>query len=151
MEPTHKNTVRKKTHAHIKASCYTKFIQDHGDDAIFLHYLWNMRYKDMRICPKCTLYTRFYHITGRTQYQCGRCHYNITPLKGTIFYQSHVPISVWFYAIYLCTTNEKNINAQKLKCILGVQYRTALRMWHRIHELTKEEVAVYMSWVNSSR
>ena len=146
----HKNTVQRSTYAQIKGPRYTKFIQDHGDDAVFLHHLWNMRYGHMRTCPKCALHTRFYRITGRTQYQCGRCHYNITPLKDTIFYRSHIPISVWFYAIYLCVINGKNINAQKLKYMLGVQYRTALRMWHRIKRLTTEEVTVYMSWVSSS-
>ncbi len=58
--------------------------------------------------------------------------------SGTLFHASKLPLSKWFQAIYLVTQNKSNISALALKRYLGVCYRTAWRVKHKLLEAMAE-------------
>ena len=119
---------------------YREFIKEYGDDTEILNMLWVRQYGKGTIeCPKCKKYARYYHKRKTTQYECSRCGHLITPLKNTIFYRSHVSLSMWFYAIYLFTINKNGLSAKELERALGVQYKTAYNMLHKIRDLVAGE------------
>ncbi len=59
------------------------------------------------------------------------CGHHIHPMVGTHLCQdSHMPLTKWFYAIYLFTTTRHGVPAKELQRQLGVSYPTAFRMAH---------------------
>jgi len=53
---------------------------------------------------------------------------------GTVFERSHVPLHKWLYATHLLTSSKKGISSHQLHRMLGVTYKTAWFMTHRIRE-----------------
>ncbi|MCW5752683.1 MAG: IS1595 family transposase, partial [Alphaproteobacteria bacterium] len=63
-------------------------------------------------------------------------HFSVT--VGTVFERSHVPLHKWLLATHLLTSSKKGISAHQLHRTLGVTYKTAWFMAHRIREAMKE-------------
>jgi transposase-like protein len=53
---------------------------------------------------------------------------------GTVFESAHVPLNLWFQAMHLLCTSKKGISSHQLHRVLGVTYKTAWFMTHRIRE-----------------
>ena len=72
--------------------------------------------------------------TGKTRhlYECIDCRYQYSVTAGTIFHNSHLPLSKWFLAIGIICSSEKRVSAKELERRLGVNYRTACYVAHRI-------------------
>ena len=118
---------------------YSDFLKDHSTDDACLEYMWQLRYGDMKVCPKCGKVARYYRIRKRKVYCCASCSHMIAPLAGTIFHKSSTPLTMWFYAIYLFSIAKNGMSAKELERVLGVTYKTALRMLHRIRDLVASE------------
>ncbi len=73
-------------------------------------------------------------ITTRNVWACGGCDYRFSVTAGTIMHRSHLPLRKWFLAIYLMCESKKGMSANQLKRSLGVQYKTAWHLCHRIRE-----------------
>ena len=73
-------------------------------------------------------------IERRGQWQCRSCDYQFSVTAGTIMHRSHLPLRKWFIAIYLMCESRKGMSANQLKRTLGVQYKTAWYLCHRIRE-----------------
>lgn len=71
-------------------------------------------------------------------YQCGICGKQFSATSGTIFNDSHLPLKKWFMAIALICEAKKGISAKQLERHLGVNYRTAWHLAHRIREAMQE-------------
>jgi transposase-like protein len=65
-------------------------------------------------------------------YFCGDCRKQFTVTVGTIFEGSRIQITDWFMAYYLICSSKKGISAHQLHRTLGVTYKTAWFMAHRI-------------------
>ena len=65
-------------------------------------------------------------------YCCGACRKPFTSTVGTVLEDSHVPISKWTMAIFLICSSKKAVSAHQLHRMLGVTYKTAWFMAHRI-------------------
>ena len=61
-------------------------------------------------------------------------HYHFSVTAGTIMHDSHLPLRKWFAAIYLMCESKKGMSANQLHRTLGVAYRTAWYLCHRIRE-----------------
>lgn len=75
---------------------------------------------------------------GRKYWQCAHCRAQATVRSGTLFHASKLPLTKWFQAIFLVTQNKNNISALALKRYLGVCYRTAWRVKHKLLEAMAE-------------
>jgi transposase-like protein len=73
-------------------------------------------------------------------YQClePTCKQQFSATTGTIFHDSHLPLSKWFTAIALLVDAKKGMSALQLQRHLGVNYRTAWYLAHRIREAMTE-------------
>jgi transposase-like protein len=65
-------------------------------------------------------------------YCCAACRQQFTVTVGTLFEDSHLPISKWLMAIFIICSSKKSISANQLHRMLGVTYKTAWFMAHRI-------------------
>lgn len=66
--------------------------------------------------------------------QCNGCRQQFTVTVGTVFESSKVPLNKWLLANHLLVSSKKGISAHQLSRMLGVQYKTAWFMAHRIRE-----------------
>lgn len=69
---------------------------------------------------------------------CRKCEYQFTVTAGTIFHDSHLPLLKWFAAVYLICESRKGMSANQLKRMLGVSYKTAWYLCHRIRAAMRE-------------
>lgn len=66
--------------------------------------------------------------------QCNGCRQQFTVTVGTVFSDSKVPLNKWLLAVHLLCASKKGISAHQLHRMLGVTYKTAWFMAHRIRE-----------------
>ncbi|MBS0274545.1 MAG: IS1595 family transposase [Proteobacteria bacterium] len=74
---------------------------------------------------------------GKTQagmFLCGDCRGKFTVRTGTIFERSHIPLHKWLLATHLMAASKKGISAHQLHRLLGITYKSAWFMAHRIRE-----------------
>jgi transposase-like protein len=125
--------------------------QELNTEAKCLTFLEHMRWPDGVKClscdsPKITPITakgRLNKKTGkrspdRELYQCNECRYQFTATTGTVYHDTHLPLTKWFLAIALITESKKGISANQLSRALSIQYRTAWYLAHRIRKAMVE-------------
>ena len=84
-------------------------------------------------CPACGAQARTSFERGGLRYwQCSRCERQTSLISGTVFEASKLPLSRWFLAMQLLTQSKNNVSALELKRQLGVSYRTAWLIKHKI-------------------
>jgi transposase-like protein len=88
-------------------------------------------------CPRCGS-DKISRIKKRDQFDCDVCRYQFSVTAGTIFHDSHLPLWKWFLATYLMCESKKGISANQLKRSLGVSYKTAWYLCHRIRKAMEE-------------
>lgn len=71
-------------------------------------------------------------------YYCNECKGQFTVTVGTVFKRSKVPQTKWWLATHLMSSSKKGISAHQLHRMLGVTYKTAWFMAHRIREAMKD-------------
>jgi len=111
-----------------------------------LDYIEAMRWPGGEIgCVHCGLIGRISKITRekgknkRTRlYQCLACGKQFSATSGTIFNDTHLPLTKWFMAIAMICEAKKGMSALQLQRHLGVNYRTAWHLAHRIREAMQD-------------
>lgn len=100
-------------------------------------YLTACRWPDGFRCPKCGQ-TSAYGLAGRRRWQCASCRYQVSVTAGTILHNSKTPLTTWFWAAYLMTTDKRGLSALLLQQQLGLsRYETA---WMLLHKLRRAMV-----------
>jgi transposase-like protein len=74
-------------------------------------------------------------------YNCMECREQFTVTVGTVFERSKIPLNKWLLATFLMASSKKGMSAHQLHRMLGVTYKTAWFMAHRIREAMKEDNA----------
>src|SRR5690606_35716066 len=101
-------------------------------------HLERTRWPHGPICPHCGVVNEATAIKGRSArpglYQCNACRDQFTVTVGTVFERSKVPLNKWLLATYLMSSSKKGISAHQIGRTLGVTYKTAWFMCHRIRE-----------------
>ncbi len=108
----------------------------HSDDSC-RQALADLRWPDGISCPRCESKDIRNSYT-RDQYDCGSCGYQFSVTAGTIFHDSHLPLAKWFMAVYLMVEAKKGVSANQMKRTLGVSYKTAWYLCHRIRNAMTE-------------
>lgn len=73
-------------------------------------------------------------------YYCNECKGTFTVTVGTVMERSKIPLSKWVFGFHLFAASKKGMSAHQLHRMLGVTYKTAWFMAHRIREAMKEDV-----------
>jgi transposase-like protein len=68
----------------------------------------------------------------RSLYECVDCRYQYSVTTGTIFHDTHLPLTKWFLAIYMICSAKKGVSAKQLQRELQTSYKTAWYMAHRV-------------------
>jgi transposase-like protein len=76
--------------------------------------------------------------TAKQLFYCKSCDYQFTVTANTIFNDSHLPLQKWFLATLLLCEARKGMSANQVKRTLGVSYKTAWYLCHRIRAAMKE-------------
>jgi transposase-like protein len=121
----------------------SEFITRYGTEAQCAAAVEASRWPAGFACPRCA--SQRYCVVGRQRiktFQCHRCHAQTTLTSGTIFHASKLPLRVWFQAMYVVTQNKSNVSALELMRLLGVCYRTAWRLKHKLLQAMREREAV---------
>lgn len=87
-------------------------------------------------CPRCGGLDRITPVKGGRAglRRCGPCKREFTVTVGTVFERSHVKLHLWFQAAHLLASSKKGFSAHQLHRTLGVTYKTAWFMEHRLRE-----------------
>ena len=103
-------------------------------------HLEALRWPDGAECPHCglinaTKLTGTHHRPGL--YQCNSCREQFTVTVGTVFERSKIGLHKWLLATHLLCASKKGMSAAQIQRMLGVTYKTAWFMMHRIREAMK--------------
>jgi transposase-like protein len=101
-----------------------------GDDTKCRRYIERLRWPREITCPRCNKAATA--IANRFQYDCDECHYQFSATSGTIFHDTHLPLTKWFLATYLLCESKKGMSACQIQRTLGISYKTAWYLCHRI-------------------
>ena len=82
-------------------------------------------------------------VPARYLMQCKECGYQFSATTGTIFDKSHVPLTKWFQAVALIVNAKKSLSAKQMERDLGVSYRTAWFLDHRIREAMQSDGGLF--------
>jgi hypothetical protein len=94
-------------------------------------YLFSLRWPEGFVCPECD---------GRQAWPlrhglwlCGHCRHQTSVTAGTIFHDTHLPLTTWFRALWHVTCQKNGISALGLQRVLGLgSYKTAWSLLHRL-------------------
>jgi hypothetical protein len=111
------------------------------DKARALFESW--RWPDGPICPHCKNHTEkpIYKLEPKEDskeavrngvYKCGACREQFTATVGTVLEASHIPLPKWVMAIFILCSSKKAVSALQLSRMLGLTYKSAWFLAHRI-------------------
>ncbi|CAI8740176.1 IS1595 family transposase [Methylocaldum szegediense] len=125
-----------------KGLSLAEFLGQYGREEQCEAALEALRWPEGFRCPACggahhTVFER----SGRKYWQCGHCRKQTTLTAGTIFESTKLPLTSWFLAMYLLTQAKNNVSALELMRHLGVCYRTAWLVKHKLIQVMAEQEA----------
>ncbi len=96
-------------------------------------FIEKLRWPDGAVCPRCKK-REVVAVSGARDglYNCRRCRRQFTVTVGTIFEGSHIPLNKWVQAFHLVCSSKKGMSALQLSRMLGITYKSAWHMAHRI-------------------
>lgn len=110
-----------------------EFFGRYGTEAQCQAALQAARWPNGFVCPRCGGAARSHFLrAGLPYWQCGACAHQTSLISGTVFEASKLPLSRWFLAMQLLTQSKNNVSALELKRQLGVSYRSAWLLKHKI-------------------
>ena len=98
------------------------------------------RWPDGFECPVCGGRT-YSEVTSRGLFQCSACRRQTSPIAGTIFASTHLPLRLWFLAMYHLTQSKQGISSIELGRRLGVTQTTAWKLKHKLAQVMMERDA----------
>lgn len=120
-----------------------EFLRDYGTAAACESALFNARWRDGFVCPRCQGRTCSTFIRGNQQlWQCTVCRHQTSLIAGTLFEHSRLALTTRFLTLYFLTQTKTNVSALELTRHLGVSYSSAWRMKHKLMQaMTEREEA----------
>ena len=113
------------------------------DDNKARKYLESIRWATGTVCPHCGSTDQHYALKGKAHrlglWKCSACRKQFSVTVGTVFERSKIPLSKWLMAAYLLCSSKKGISAHQLHRTLGVTYKTAWFLAHRIRHAMSDQ------------
>lgn len=125
----------------MKTLTLTELLSRYSDPDKAREFLEKLRWPNGVKCPHCGLSESIHKLTGRADskkpvrkgvYFCGKCRKQFTVTVGTIMEASHIPLAKWIAAFFLLAASKKSMSSLQLQRMLGVTYKSAWFMTHRI-------------------
>jgi transposase-like protein len=140
-------------------SSLRQFQRQFASEEACQQYLAACRWPDSFGCPQCG-HRRAYALVKHRRWQCVACRHQVSLTSGTILHNTKVPLTMWFWAAYLMTTDTRGISALLLQRQLGLRrYETAWMMLHKLRramvnvarEPLHGEVEVDETWIGGTQ
>mgnify|MGYP001297383501 CR=1 FL=1 len=107
-----------------------------SSDEACRQYLFQLRWPEGFVCPRCGGSKAWQ--MNRGLWLCGTCRSQVSVTAGTVFQDSHLPLTVWFQAMWHITSQKNGVSALGLQRVLGLgSYKTA---WALLHKLRRAMV-----------
>lgn len=106
-----------------------------------------IRWPDGPVCPHCGNLDREKIAKGQGKahrpglYYCAACNGQFTVTVGTVMERSKIPLSKWLLAMHLMGASKKGMSALQLQRMLGVTYKSAWFLCHRIREAMRDDAS----------
>ena len=104
-------------------------------------YLEAVRWPKGPVCVHCGAVDRISKLQGKSHragvYDCGHCRDQFTVTVGTVFERSKVSLDKWLFAATLMASSKKGVSSKQIERMVGVTYKTAWFMTHRLREAMK--------------
>lgn len=110
-----------------------------------------LRWPNGAVCPRCGGADP-YKLTPKAQpgrparrglYKCSQCRKQFSVTTGSVFESSHLPLSKWLMAIHLMSASKKGMSALQLQRMLGITYRAAWFVNHRLRLAMSSNAGVF--------
>ena len=128
----------------MKNITLTDLLLKYGEDDKARAFLEKLRWPKGAICPRCQS-DSVHKIAANPKkkiraglYFCGGCRKEFTVTVGTIMESSHIPLGKWIAAMFLMCASKKAISSHQLHRMLGITYKSAWFMSHRIRHAMSE-------------
>lgn len=122
-----------------KGLSMAEFLDRYGSEDKCHAALVAMRWPDGFVCPDCGCAQHCCFVReGRQYWQCNACRTQFSVTCGTVFQATKLPLSRWFLAMHLMTQAKNNVSALELKRHLGVRYKAAWLMKHKLLQVMAE-------------
>lgn len=108
------------------------------DDQACLDFLTAQRWPDGVCCLYCGS-VAVYSITKRNIYECKDCRKQFSAKTGTPFERSRLPLTKWFRALFMLTSDKRGVSSVQIAKAIGVTQKTAWRMMHDLRDYMGEE------------
>ena len=107
-----------------------EFQQRFASEDAYWDYLVQLRWPEGFVCPYCEAPAATF-IESRSLWECQNGH-QVSVTTETVMHRSHVPLTKWFWAAYLVTTQTPGLSGKVLERQIGVSYETAYMMLQRL-------------------
>src|SRR6195952_1929663 len=113
------------------------------DEIAAREHLESLNWPDGPVCPHCGVVNEATKLAGKSTrpgvYKCRPCQKPFSVTVGTVFERSKIKLNVWVHAVDLYAASKKGFSAHQLHRTLGVPYKPAWFMAHRIREAMSEQ------------
>jgi transposase-like protein len=114
-------------------------------------HLESIRWPDGPVCPHCGSVDKASAIKANAKaevrkglYFCGACRQQFTVTVGTVYERSKIPLNKWVLATHLMAASKTAMSAHQMHRMLGITYKSAWFMCHRIREAMKSITPSHM-------
>jgi transposase-like protein len=109
-----------------------------SDDAKAREHFEAIRWPVGPVCSHCGTVGQATLVKGKSHragmYQCNACRQPFSVTTGTVMESSKIPLNKWALAFHLMAASKKGVSAHQLHRMLGITYKSAWFMAHRIRE-----------------
>jgi transposase-like protein len=103
-------------------------------------YLEALRWGSHRVCPHCGTVNKSFPTKKPGVYRCQpkECRKDFSVTTKSVMESSHIKLNVWLQAFYLLCTSKKGMSSHQLHRTLGITYKSAWFLSHRIREAMRQ-------------
>lgn len=125
-----------------KAMSFAQFLKRFPNEKTCAEYLYHVRWPNGFVCPVCG-HQHCYALNRPGRYQCAKCRHQTSLTANTVMHRTHLPLTKWFWAIYLVACDKRGISALALAGKISVSYETAWYLLCRIRKAMEARDAQY--------
>ena len=125
-----------------KAMSFAQFLKRFPNEKTCAEYLYHVRWPNGFVCPVCG-HRHCYALNRPGRYQCAKCRHQTSLTANTVMHRTHLPLTKWFWAIYLVACDKRGISALTLAGKISVSYETAWYLLCRIRKAMEARDAQY--------
>src|SRR5262245_40370665 len=115
----------------------------YSDNDAARKHLEGIRWANGAFCPHCGEIENIHRLAGaagdKGLWHCRPCRRKFSVTVGTVFERSHIPLCKWLFAADLMASSKKGVSPHQLHRMLGITYKSAWFMAHRLREAMKEQ------------